>query len=146
MLTVVIAGCIVVLACGTILMWASSKMRSEIRAQLGSLSADVRTLQRDAADRITPVDTTRAQEIPKIEIAAAKADHTISVLLPTSQRSTAVSPETHVMIKGVLSTLLGHEVRIRSVELLDTPDAAMSWATQGRVAIQASHNQRTNRG
>lgn len=144
MLTVVIAGCVVGLACWCMLMRKSRQIRSEFQRQLGTLSAAVRTLEQDAADRATPVDTS-PPDIPIIEIVAAKPTEPIVGRPLTDQESAGIAPETQVVIKAALSAFLGHEIRIRSVKLLETPDVAAAWATQGRIAVQASHNQRTNR-
>jgi hypothetical protein len=146
MLTVVIAGSLVVLACWFMLRRKSRQMRSEFQRQLGTLSAAVRTLEQDAAQRATAADNSPPADIPKIKIVAAKPAVPIVLRLPTDQESTAIAPETQVVIKAALSAFLGHEVQIRSVKLLETPDVAAAWTTQGRIAVQTSHNQRTNRG
>ena len=119
MLTVVIAGCVVVLECWCMLAWVSRQMRSEFQRQFATLTAAVRTIEQDAAGR-----------------AAA---------LPAAvPESTSIAPETQAVIKTTLSALLGHQVRIRSVKLLEA-GAAATWATQGRVAIQTSHHPHVNR-
>ncbi len=52
-----------------------------------------------------------------------------------------ITPETLRTITETVSALLGRKVRVRSVKVLPTPDATInSWAQQGRVVIQASHN------
>ena len=146
MLTVVIAGCVAVLACWCMLRRKSRQMRSEFQRQLGTLSVAVRTLEQDAADRATPVDASPPADIAKIALVAAKPTEPFVVRPPTDQEVPGIAPETQVVIKAALSAFLGHEVRIRSVKLLETPDVAAAWATEGRIAVQGSHNQRTNRG
>jgi hypothetical protein len=120
-------------------------MRSEFQRELGTLSAAVRTLEQDAAERATAAATSPPADIPKIEIVDAKPTEAIAAL-PFTDKSTAILLETQVAIKAALGALLGHEIRIRSVELVETRDVATAWATQGRIAVQTSHNQRTNRG
>jgi hypothetical protein len=119
-------------------------MRSEFQRELGTLSAAVRTLERDAAGCATAAATSAPADIPKVEIIDAKP--TAIAALPSTDESTAIPLETQVAIKAALSAFLGHEIRIRSVQLVETPDVATAWATQGRIAVQTSHNQRTNRG
>jgi hypothetical protein len=146
MLTVVIAGCIVVLACWSMLMWMSTKMRNEFQREFGALSGVIRTLEQEAAGHAKAAETSLPADITKIEIVAAQPTKPTAARPFTDQESTAISPETHVAIKAALSSFLGHDIRIRSVELLETPDVATAWATQGRIAVQTSHDQRTNRG
>jgi hypothetical protein len=146
MLTVVIAGCVGALGCWCMLAWASRQMRREFQRELGTLSAAVRTLQQDAAERTAATDTSAPVDIPKIEIVAAKLTEPLAALPPTDQESTAIPLGTQVVIKAALCAFLGHKVRIHSVKLLETPDVATAWATEGRIAVQTSHNQRANRG
>jgi hypothetical protein len=53
-----------------------------------------------------------------------------------------VPAEIQTVIGATLTAFLGNKVRIRSVHLVDTPDETSAWATQGRVAVHESHNQR----
>jgi hypothetical protein len=145
MLTIVIAGCVVVLACWCMLRRKLRHMRSEFQRELGTLSAAIRTLEQDAAGHATAAATSPPADIPMIEIVDAKPTEAIAAL-PSTDESTAIPLQTQVAIKAALSAFLGHEIRIRSVELVETPDVATAWATQGRIAVQTSHNQRTNRG
>jgi hypothetical protein len=141
MLTVVIAGCVVVLACWCMLAWVSRQMRSEFQRQFGTLAAAVRTLEQGAAGRaVAPVPV----DVPKIEIVAARSTESLAVLPAAVQESRAIPPETQAVITTTLSALLGHKVRIRSVKLLEA-GAATTWSTQGRVAIQASHHPHVTR-
>jgi hypothetical protein len=120
-------------------------MRSEFQRELGTLSAAVRTLEHDAAERATAAATSPPADIPKVEIVDTKPIEEIAAL-PSTDESTAIPLETQAAIKAALSAFLGHEIRIRSVALVETPDVATAWATQGRMAVQTSHNLRTNRG
>jgi hypothetical protein len=56
----------------------------------------------------------------------------------------AVPPETEAVLRVLLSSIAGHEVKLRSVKLVEDSDPTNSWATEGRVAVQMSHNQRIN--
>jgi hypothetical protein len=133
MLTVWIAGCVVVLACGSMLAWTFRQMRREFQTQLGTLRAAVRILEQDAAERAAAANTPGPAGIPRIERGIA------------ADPEPAIPPETQALIKATLSTLLGRKVRIRSMKLLEKADAATTWATQGRIAVHTSHNQRMNR-
>jgi hypothetical protein len=53
-----------------------------------------------------------------------------------------VPPETEAVVQALLTSIAGHEVKLRSVRLIEDSGPANSWATQGRVAVQMSHNQR----
>jgi hypothetical protein len=134
MFTVWIAGCVVVLACGSMLAWTSGQMRREFQTRLGTLSAAVRILEQDAAERAAAADTPAPADIPRM-----------ARMIAAGQDPTAIPPETQAVIKATLSALLGHKVRIRSVKLLEKADAATTWAAQGRIAVHTSHNQRMNR-
>jgi hypothetical protein len=120
-------------------------MRSEFQEEIDAFSATVRALER-TTEHAAAAATVPPADIPKVEIVAAKSVKPIGVLPPPDQESTAIPPETQVAIKAALSAFLGHEVRIRSVKLLETPEGATAWATQGRIAVQTSHNRRANRG
>ncbi|MFY9645770.1 MAG: hypothetical protein WAK29_11370 [Terriglobales bacterium] len=92
-------------------------LRREFQGQIDSLTAQVIALER----------TSRPETAP----APAKAQTT------TEQ----VTPETLRAITETVSALLGKKVRVLSVKTLPTPEAAVSsWAQQGRVVVQASHN------
>jgi hypothetical protein len=120
-------------------------MRGEFQKEIDALSATVRALER-TTEHAAAAATVPPADIPKIEIVAAKPAEPIAVLPPSDPASTAIPPEIQVAIKAALSASLGHEVRIRSVKLLETPDGASAWSTQGRIAVQTSHNRRADRG
>ncbi len=92
-----------------------AELRREFQRQTGSLS-NVKTLER----------TTGAGSAGASTQASAAEE---------------ITPETLRTITETVSALLGRKVRIRSVKVLPTPDPTISsWAQQGRVVIQASHN------
>lgn len=63
---------------------------------------------------------------------------------PDANRGSAVPPETEAVIQVLLSSIEGHKVKLQSVRLIEDSDPTNSWATEGRVAVQMSHNQRIN--
>ena len=70
-------------------------------------------------------------------------DHELETQADDSEVS-AVAPETEAVIRVLLSSIAGHEIKLRSVKLIEDSDPTNSWATEGRVAVQMSHNQRVN--
>jgi hypothetical protein len=94
-----------------------AELRLELQRQIDALSANVKALERTASGEtaVAPSQTTAATE--------------------------EITPEILRRITETVSGLLGRKVRIRSVKILETPEpTASSWAQQGRVVIQASHN------
>jgi hypothetical protein len=92
-----------------------TELRLECQQQIDALSEKVRTLERTGETTGAPARTTGGTE--------------------------EITPEILRTITETVSALLGRKVRIRSVKMLQTPDAtANSWAQQGRVVVQASHN------
>ncbi len=90
-----------------------AELRREFQRQTDSLS-NVKVLERTAGTGSAATQASAAEEI---------------------------TPETLLTITETVSALLGRKVRIRSVKVLPTPDPTInSWAQQGRVVIQASHN------
>jgi hypothetical protein len=63
-----------------------------------------------------------------------------SAALQKLQASEEISLDTLAAISRTVTGLFGKRVRIRSVKLLQTSNAASQWAQQGRVVVQASHN------
>jgi|ERR1700686_607435 cytoskeletal protein RodZ len=103
--------------------------RTEFDRQIEALSAQVRVLQ-EASDAAT-------QEKSKSTSEGKDKDEAT----PLTGVSDEISPETVAMISQTITALLGRKIRVRSVKLLQTPTTtANSWAQQGRVVIQASHN------
>jgi hypothetical protein len=121
------------------------QMRSEFQREIDTLSAAVRTLERTPVEHAAAVATAPPADIPKIEVLAAKPTESLPMLPQVAQKCPEIPPETEAVIKATLSAILGRQVRIRFVRPLEKPDAATTWATQGRIAIQSSHNQRASR-
>lgn len=117
-------------------------MSNDFQQQIDALWGAVRKLEQSAAERALAAGA--PEEIPRIEIVVPKD---ASLELPAvAPESAEVPPQVEAAIKATLSAVLGKEVRIRSVTLLEKPDAPSTWAKKGRVALQSSHNQRTTRG
>ncbi len=51
-----------------------------------------------------------------------------------------VTPRTVSIIAATVTEFLGQKVRIRSVKMLQEPEAVSRWVRQGRVLVQGSHN------
>ena len=57
-----------------------------------------------------------------------------------------IPPEMLVVIAAAITAFLDTNLRIRSVRLLQSPNAAVSrWSRQGRASVLASHNLRSKR-
>lgn len=98
-----------------------AELRLELQRQIDSLSAAARGLEQAAGSR------TVAAAPAKMEAAAARAFDEIT-------------PETVARIAETITALLGRRVHIRSVKILETPNAiANPWAQHGRAVVQASH-------
>ncbi len=144
MLTVAIAGCVVLLACWSMLIWVSGRIRSEFHREIDALSAAVRALEQNATEGLVATAPASPTYRHGAGIAAARPMQTLAVQAPAIQEFTEIPAETQVAVKEALFTSLGHRVRVRSMRLVENPDGPTNWATQGRVAVQTSHNQRTS--
>ncbi len=120
-------------------------MRNDFQRQIDALWAAVRKLEQATTALAAKAATAPSADVLKIEMAAAGAEDPVPLLPRAAQESTQIPPETRAVIAATLSAFLGHQVRIRSVKLLEKPDAATTWAIHGRIAIQSSHNQRAVR-
>lgn len=59
-----------------------------------------------------------------------------------ASEASAVPPETEAVVRVLLSSIAGHEIKLRSVRPIEDSEPTNSWATEGIVAMQMSHNQR----
>jgi hypothetical protein len=51
-----------------------------------------------------------------------------------------ITSRTVSIIAAAVTEFLGKNVRIRSVKMLQEPDAVSRWVRQGRAMVQGSHN------
>jgi hypothetical protein len=58
----------------------------------------------------------------------------------SSRSSQQITPKTLSVIAAAVTEFLGKKVRIRSARMVQAPYAVASWARQGRVMVQTSHN------
>jgi hypothetical protein len=120
-----------------LLTWSWRSWHSQFSKQMQSLAEDIRKLEKDMTERMETKTSVSLAEVRQLQAVPAKSVH---------PDSTEIKPETEAAIMATLSALLGHQVRIRSVKVVDTPNAHRNWVTQGRIAVQSSHNQRPGRG
>jgi hypothetical protein len=115
---VVIVGWVVVyIASQRVLTRTCAELRREFQRQIDALSTNVRAAERSAG----------------AETAAVPAQATSA--------AEEITPEILRTITETITALLGRKVRIRSVKILQTANPMVSsWAQQGRVVVQASHN------
>jgi hypothetical protein len=104
-------------------------LRVEFERRISALSAQVKALQPAAeAHNASPS-------------ANALAHVTALAAANPVQQTDEVTPETVAMITKTITALLGKKIRVLSVKLLQMPNVTPeSWAQQGRVVVQASHN------
>jgi hypothetical protein len=120
----VIAGCLAVFISSRLMLTRTcAGLRLELQRQIDSLSAKITALEETASAR------TAALAPGKIEASAAPG------------ASDEITPETLAAIVETITALLGRKVHIRSVKILETPNAiANPWAQHGRAVVQASHD------
>ncbi len=125
MLTFVAAG-FVILASWCMQWWMIVQIRGKLEHDIDKLSGTLHRVER---------------------ILGQRASESLS-LAAEGEKSTQISPETQAAIRSKLSTLLGSDIRIRSVKLLEpeAQDVATAWVTQGRIAVCSSHQLHGNRG
>jgi methylmalonyl-CoA carboxyltransferase large subunit len=99
-----------------------AELLEKVHAQLAVLSERVEQLEAGTTHQ-PPVETTAA-----VPLAQATP-------LPEPARS-EIAEEELLSISAALAAYLGVRVHIRQVRLL----SSRSWAQQGRVSVQASHN------
>jgi hypothetical protein len=100
-------------------------LRVEFERRISAVSAEVKALQ-PAADA--------HDASPLAHVTAQAAANPV-------QQTDEITPETVAMITKTITALLGKKIRVLSVKLLQMPNVTPeSWAHQGRVVVQASHN------
>jgi hypothetical protein len=98
-----------------------AELRIEVWRQIDALSASVTALER------------------RVGTLAAGASPALGP--EEKQTRDEITPETMATIAETITALLGRKVHIRSVKVLQVPNAiANTWSQQGRAVIQASHN------
>jgi hypothetical protein len=104
-------------------------LRVEFERRIGTVSAEVKALQ-PAADAHNASSSVTAPT-PVTALAAANP----------VQQTDEITPETVAMITKTITALLGKKIQVLSVKQLQMPNVTPeSWAHQGRVVVQASHN------
>jgi hypothetical protein len=125
-----------------------AELREEFQRQIDSLSASVRALERTSA-----TETTGAEAADSL-LSAIPKPAKIHPFTPQRMRSDAdqtqtirtaggeeITPDILRTIAETVTALVGRKVRILSVRILQTPASVVnSWAEQGRIVVQASHN------
>jgi hypothetical protein len=137
--TYLIAVCIVVLGGWWIIARMALQLRNEFQTEINRVSSALRALEEKPGQQIAG-DGDPAN-IASIRIVAEKSAGGQRTSPGTHHEAAQISGETQEAIRATLSAFLGRKIQIRSVKPLESHDAAMTWITQGRIAIQASHNQ-----
>ncbi|HYE23693.1 MAG TPA: hypothetical protein VEG32_00710 [Clostridia bacterium] len=96
-------------------------------AALEALGRQLEEMRREMTERIANLEA-------RLSTAPAPASP-----LPKPQEKEEVSAETIALIAASVTAYLGKKVRVRSARRV-FPAGTNSWAQQGRVFVQASHN------
>jgi len=124
-----------------------AEVRLESQRQIDALSENVRTLERRGEIAAAPASAIEVPDRKPMDSAkpmpSTDPHGPVAGAAATGSAATTeeITPEILRTITETVTALLGRKIRIRSVRILQTPDAAASsWAEQGRAVIQASHN------
>lgn len=121
-------------------------MRPERRGDVERVVTAVCMLEKNTSGQAWAGAAGAAPALAKNERGDANGADPVAATPGATEESTEISPEIRAVIEATLAACLGHKIQIRSVRLLEAPEAAMAWARQGRMAIQSSHNPRAARG
>lgn len=139
-----IADCVVLLGFWWMLLRTSKQLRTELRTEIDLLSNKLRALQERSSEQ--SLAKPNGARVSDIQIIPIKSAQQFRVLSSSNHEPPQISRETEEAIKATLSAFLGQKIRIRSVKLVESHSPEANWVTQGRIAIQASHNQFVARG
>jgi len=106
-------------------------LRREMRAELAKL--------REVVETRSTGRTTTAHPIAKPEASTVLPQKLKTAPAPAPAKE-EITPDILAVIAAAVAHFVGAGARIRSTRLLPTPGGISSWAQQGRVIIQASHN------
>lgn len=143
MLISIVINCILALACWWMLTLTAKQLRSELRKEIEKLSSTLHSLEQKQP---SSMGNGHSMDTPDLQILRPRPLEKLVAMSQAGEPSDDISPETQEAIQATLSALLCRNIRIRSIKVLQEPDRAMSWVTQGRIAVQLSHNQRVARG
>ena len=114
---------------------AVAEKQRETERQLSAMAATVKALQARVAE-LAGLQARAMQRARRLS-RAAKFE-------PGADEQSAPEPETVAVLTAAATTFLGKKARIRSAQLLPAEQSsAGTWAQQGRVFVQTSHNPRS---
>ena len=124
---------------------ARENSREQLELRMAGLSHAIAELEQRVAELARSVEALRpASARNPTAIARIPRDNVLtnSVVAPAPDPPREIAPETLAMIAAAVTAYLGKPVRIRSARMLQSPyEIVNPWAQQGRVIVQASHNQ-----
>jgi len=123
----------------------AKQLRLELQNEIEKLSTSLRSVEQKYGAPSLEGDGHLAN-LSGIQIVGTQSVKRLAPLPSPTTLDGEISPETQEAIRATLSGFLGQNIRIRSVKVLQKHDPALAWITQGRIAVQVSHNQRAARG
>jgi methylmalonyl-CoA carboxyltransferase large subunit len=124
---------VVLVVWATVFITTRRKMQAEIE-QLRSMIYEHLQKERETKPLAAPVPAPLPAPAKEPVIQAP-----VAAPAPVPTQPEEVTHETLAIISAAIAAYLGKTVRIRSARRL-SPDERSTWAQQGRVYIQASHN------
>ena len=106
----------------------------EFERRISAVSAEVRRSQLRSLQPAADAQTASSSATALAHVTALAAANPL-------QQAEEITPETVAMITKTITALLGKKIRVLSIKPLKMPNVIPdSWAQQGRVVVQASHN------
>jgi hypothetical protein len=100
--------------------------------------AELKALLREQVAKSEPVPAKAAAAAAGASVTATPAAQP-AIKVTSTNKEESISPEIMAVISAAVTHFLGLRARIRHARLV-RPSGLNSWAQQGRVFIQASHN------
>lgn len=142
--TYLITACIVLLGSWWIVARMALQLRSEFQAEINLLESRLRALEEGMLEQKAQPQCTGDDGLAdhrSIRIITGKSNGEHRELSGAIHEDGQISAETQEAIRATVSALLGREIQLKSVKPVEGHETGMTWITQGRIAIQTSHNQ-----
>lgn len=131
-------GCAAVyVALSRALRYAVGERQTEMERQINTMAATVKALQ----GRVAELSRLQAEHAHQGE---ALAEATEESIFSEKREKEPMTPQTLATLTAAATAFLGKKARIRSARPQAAEESATTWAQQGRVIVQSSHNLRQN--